>query len=195
MCRDLYILYHVCTRLKFLFQAPFVENLKPWECFLRQKSHQLLNHLPSRKVKEKGRIGGMKEKYHFERQNPQGNWAVLLKWIYRPLVITLFANTVYCLLCSFIPCPWEEIWYCACFLNDFKTSIYYPLLTVYLLLPGMPSLSTTLSWHFFFLFTKTLKYPRMLTETSYLAWHSQPWKSEDSLYFPVIPIVKNVNLP
>ena len=40
------------------------------------------------------------------------------------------ANTMYCLLCSFIPCPWEEIWYCACLLNDFKTSIHYLLLTV-----------------------------------------------------------------
>lgn len=45
------------------------------------------------------------------------------------------ANTMHCLLCSFIPCPWEEIWYCACLLSDFKTSIHYPLLTV---LPTTP---------------------------------------------------------
>ena len=93
------------------------------------KSQRLLNHLSPRKVKEKGCMGGMKEKYHFEKQNPQGNGAVLLKWIYQPLVMPL-ANTMYCLLCSFIPCPWEEIWYCACLLNNFETFIHYPLLTV-----------------------------------------------------------------
>lgn len=74
---------------------------------------------------------------------------------------SLLANTVYCLLFSFIPCPWEEIWYCACLLNDFKTSIYCPLLTV---------LSTTawyaISKHYFilafFFSPQRLKYSRIL---------------------------------
>lgn len=40
----------------------------------------------------------------------------------------LLANIVYCLLSFFIPCPWEEIWYCTYLLNDFLTSMHCPLL-------------------------------------------------------------------
>lgn len=69
------------------------------------KSQQLLNHLSSRKVKEKRHIGGMKEKYHFERQNLQGNWAVLLKWIYWPLIMPplLTPCIVYSVLLFLVP--------------------------------------------------------------------------------------------
>ena len=68
------------------------------------------------------------------------------------------ANTMYCLLCSFIPCPREEIWYCACLFNDFKTSIHYLLLTV---LPAS-TWSTILKHHF--ILTRLFFFPHKDTE-------------------------------
>lgn len=89
------------------------------------------------------------------------------------------ANTMYCLLCSFIPCPWEEIWYCACLLNDFKTSIHYLLLTV---LPST-ACSAISEKHFmlalfFFSFTKDSHIAKnTYRNQNYLAWHLKAWKS------------------
>lgn len=42
----------------------------------------------------------------------------------------IFVNIMYCLFCFFIFCFWEEIWYCVCFLSDFKIFIYYLFLIV-----------------------------------------------------------------
>ena len=91
-----------------------IENSHPssicWEpetlrMFPLTKSQQLLNHVSLRKVKEMGHIGGMKGKYHFERQNPQGNWTVHLKWIYWPLAMptSLSPCSVYSVLLFLVP--------------------------------------------------------------------------------------------
>lgn len=84
------------------------------------------------------------------------------------------------------------MWNCAGLLNDFETSILYPLLTL------LPTTAwNTIAKHPFILarFHKDSQiFQNTSRKQSYLALRSMPQRSEDSLYFLFVPMVQKRNL-
>lgn len=119
----LLLLHRIYANWKFSSKLHLLRAWKLWECFLWQKSQQLLNHVSLRKVKEKGHIGGTEGEIPFwETESPRKlDCSAKIDLL---ACDAHLANTMYCWLCSFIPCvPGRKFGIVLAFSMIFKTSI------------------------------------------------------------------------